>query len=78
MADKITELYAWIALDDQTGDDSEGIIGGTVGGIMLPLVYSRPHLAAPMRAVAVDIQRTKPGIKLELRKFTLVEVTDAL
>lgn len=70
---RITELWAWIALDPMT--DTEGIVGAQIAGEWMPLVTSIRATAERMRPAAEAAMRATehPQPVLRLRRFVQVE-----
>jgi hypothetical protein len=72
---RITELYAWIAVQ---GNDGEGIIGAVLDGQYLPLVSAKRELMVRMKALADEViaagkgSRTNP-VGARLVTFRRVE-----
>lgn len=68
-ASRITELWAWTALDPMT--DVEGIMAARFPSGSMPLVTTMRRLAEELRPVAEDVARTaqEPRPEIRLRRF---------
>lgn len=74
MPQKITELYAWIATET---DGSEGLPAVVVnlGGspIFTPLVGADQARITSLEEQARKVHGSKPGLKMRLVRFTVIE-----
>lgn len=76
MPDKITEMYAYVVLDDGLGKGNEGIPAMRVGDMTFPMVGADMARMECLRPYAEKL--VKEGQKIELRKFRLGEVLEVL
>jgi len=73
---KITELWAWVTLDD--GDGDEGVIAfQSSDGTWMPLVMADKVRMDHMRPIAEEIAAICPH-PVELRRFSIMTVEDVL
>ncbi len=79
MSKKITEMYAFVILDDGMGKGDEGIPALSLPGIPFPM----PMVGADMERVeSLKKAATEAGLaqhgKIEIRRFTNMEVVETL
>ena len=74
MADKVTEMFAFVILDDGYGKCDEGIPAFNLNGIAMPLVGADMLRMNSLRPLVKQL--TRNGSIVELRKFTQMEVIE--
>lgn len=68
MSTKIEEMWAWVSVDPDTGD--EGIVAANMPGLgWHPLVTGRKHLTEKMELLAQRVAK-ESGRKIRLVRFT--------
>lgn len=76
MPDKITEMYAFVLLDDNLGKGDEGVSVIRLGDMAFPMVAADMESMESLRPYAEKL--ANEGSKIELRKFRLGEVLEVL
>lgn len=76
MADKITEMYAFVILDDGLGKGNEGIPAFEKNGLIHPLVGADMARIESLRPHAQKL--VDKGFQVEIRKFTNMEVLEVI
>ncbi len=74
MNDKITEMYAFVVIDDGMGQGNEGIPALSLNGMAMPMVGADMARVDSLRKIAQEM--TLDHGRIELRKFTSMEVVE--
>ena len=75
MNNKITQMYAFVILDDGLGHGNEGIPAIQLGAMACPMVGADMERVDDLRDTAKKLA-AETGMKIELRKFTGYEVLE--
>jgi hypothetical protein len=73
--DRVTELFAWVALDPS--DDNEGILATMTALGPMPMIGADRRRVEQYRERAQQMAAYSPN-GIELRRFTLAEVLDKI
>lgn len=71
---EITEIYAWVAIEPNGG---EAVCGGTLAGIMMPMVGADRARIEDFRAQALRLRQTT-GYPIRLVRFSSRETVEEL
>lgn len=74
MENKITEMYAFVVIDDGMGQGNEGIPALRINGMAMPMVGADMARVNSLRKIAQDM--TEDHGRIELRKFTSMEIVE--
>lgn len=77
MNKKITEMYAFVILNDGLGQGDEGIPAFKMGNMSMPLTGADMERIDSIRPIAQDAANSS-GSKIELRHWTQMEVLEVL
>ena len=72
---RIEEMFAFVAED--SGPDDEGVVGMSVGDVILPMVGADMDRVETLRPIARDIS-VQTGKKIKLIHFTHREELEAI